>query len=323
VRRLLILRLLGLPLFLWVVWSLTFAAAELAPGDPGALYDSPAVAPASRERLRHVHGLDASPSVRYARQLRAAAIGDFGLSIAQGRPALGVVAEAAGPTLLLTISALGIQLLLGTALGLVAAARHGRLSDSAIAVGLVAVAALPSFWVGIELILLFALTLPWLPPAQMRSLGAPGGWAGVFDLLRHMVLPVATLLCAGLAGPVRHARAGLLDALASPFMHAARSRGIPETRLLRRHALRQAAVPLAQIFGLSFPFLLSGAFVVEVVFSWPGLGRVAWEAVMARDFPVLQVVTLLSALLVFFGSLLADLLAMTADGRLRPPGATR
>ena len=322
-RRLLILRLLGLPLFLGLVWSLTFAAAALAPGDPGALYDGPAISTEARDTLRRVHGLDAPGSVRYTRQLRAALRGDFGLSTAQGRPALAIVSAAAGPTLLLTVSALGLQLVLGTALGLVAAARRGRLQDSALSVGLVVLAALPSFWVGIEMILLFALTLPWFPPAHMRSLDAPGGWAGVADLMRHMALPVTTLLLAGLAGPVRHARAGLLDALAAPFVHAARSRGIPEARLLRRHALRHAAVPLAQVFGLSFPFLLSGAFVVEVVFSWPGLGRVAWEAVMARDFPVLQVVTLAAALLVFCGSLYADLLAMAAEQRLRPAGGRR
>ena len=306
---------------LWLVWTLTFVVGRLAPGDPLALYEGPNVSAEALERLRQVYGLDDPLVVQYLKQLAATAVGDLAVSTSQGRPVAEVIGEAVGPTLLLTGTALVLIFLFGGVLGLVSARAPHRPLDHAVTAGSLFFYSMPAFWLGVELILLFSYRLGWLPSSHMASVRHPDSLLGTLgDVSLHLVLPVATLALGGVAAISRHLRSSLLEALSSPFICSARARGLSEWRVLGRHALRNALLPMVTLLGLSLPVLLSGAVVVEVIFSWPGLGQVAYSAIRSRDFPLVQATTLMTAALVLFGSLVADLLAAALDPRVRVAG---
>jgi peptide/nickel transport system permease protein len=181
---------------------------------------------------------------------------------------------------------------------------------------------LPSFWLGLMLIMLLSGKLGWFPSGGMHATDARflGWWARQGDLLHHLALPVITLAAGTFMGTARYLRTSLADALGQDYILAARARGLSERRILLKHALRNALLPVITLVGLSLPFLLGGAVVVEVVFGWPGMGRVAIEAIWARDYPVIMATTLVSAVTVVTGSLLADILYRRVDPRLRRPG---
>ncbi|MFQ5718428.1 MAG: ABC transporter permease [Acidobacteriota bacterium] len=303
---------------LWLVWTVTFAIGRLAPGDPMALYEGSLVPADAIERLRHIYGLDAPLPVQYVKQLGATLRGDLALSTSEGRPVGTIIAEAIGPTLLLTGTALVLTFLIGGGVGFLST----RTADSGfdqVATGTsLFLYSMPSFWIGVELVQIFSFRLGWLPSSHMASIVSPGGVIGSMgDAVLHLVLPVTTLVLGSAAVVARHMRSGLLEALASPFVRSARARGLSEWRIIGRHALRHALRPLITLIGLSLPVLLSGTVLVEVIFAWPGLGRVAYNAIVARDYPLVQATTLMTATLVIIGSLLADLLAAALDPRIR------
>ncbi len=247
------------------------------------------------------------------------ATGDWGLSLRQQRPVSRIIGEALPATLLLTVTAYALHLLLAVGAALVMATRRGRAADHLLqSVGL-AFYSLPGFWLGLMLILLFSRLLGWLPTGGLQSLDAaflsPAARAG--DLARHLALPAATLALGSFMGTARYVRAALDETLQQDHILTARARGVPERRILLNHALRGALLPLLTLFGLHLPFLLGGAVVVETVFAWPGLGRVAVDAIWARDYPVIMATTALSAVLVVTGSLLADAMYQAADPRVR------
>ncbi len=318
VRRL----LAGIPL-LWLIWSLVFLVGHLVPGRSEDLYASPQISRQDQERLNHVYGLDRPLMVQYTRQLLATLRGDLPLSTSRGRPVGEVIAPAVGPTLLLAGAALLVQFTLGIFLGALAALRRGRILDHAISGLALALYSIPVFWLGILMVLVFSLRLAWLPPSHFSSLSTPtAGFLGhLLDVGSHMVLPVATLTLAGLAVVIRHARSSLLEVLSHENLKAARARGLPQWRLIFRHGMRQAILPLITLFGLALPALLSGALLVEVVFSWPGLGQTTYQAILARDYPVVQAATLLTAAMVVMGNLAADMAVSLADPRIRPGGS--
>ncbi len=304
---------------LWLIWTLTFLVGRLVPGDPLELYQGPGVSRQSLERLREAYGLDAPLPVQYVRQLAATVSGDLALSTSQGRPVSEILAAAVGPTLLLAFLALLFQFGLGTVLGVVSAAARGRPLDAVITTLSLFFYSMPVFWLAVELVLLFSYQLGWLPPSHMRGVGAAeaGLLERFVDLARHTALPLLALGLSGTAATIRHVRSSMLEVAGTEFVRSARSRGLSEWRVTWRHALRNALLPLVTLMGLSLPFLLSGAVLVEVIFSWPGLGQVAFNAIRARDFPVVQATTLMTAVLVVAGSLLADLAAALADPRVR------
>jgi peptide/nickel transport system permease protein len=178
---------------------------------------------------------------------------------------------------------------------------------------------MPAFWVGVVLQLVFAYKLQWLPVESMRSLdhAALSPLGRVWDELRHMLLPVVVLAAGGIASTARYTRASMIETLSQDFVRAARARGLREPRIVLRHALRNALAPVATLAGLSLPALVGGALVVETIFSWPGMGRLAMQAVATRDYPVILGATALSALLVVVGSLLADIACWCLDPRVR------
>jgi peptide/nickel transport system permease protein len=310
--------LAAIPL-LWLIWSVVFLAGHLIPGRGDDLYASPQISRQGQERLRQVYGLDQPLPAQYARQLLATMRGDLALSTSTGRPVVEVIRPAILPTLLLAGSALALQFLLGTWLGAWAAVRKGRTADRVISSLSLVLHSLPVFWLGIVLMMFFSLHVGWFPPSHMRSplasaLTLP---ARLDDLAMHLILPLSTLTLAGLAVVIRHTRSSLLEILADDSLQAARARGLPEWRLLWRHGFRQAILPIITLLGMALPVLLSGALLVEVVFSWPGLGQIAYQAILGRDFPVVQATTLLVATLVVFGNLAADTAISLIDPRTR------
>ena len=322
-------RLLMAALTVLLVLTVTFAALHAAPGDPVALYLGPGADAAAVRAMRHTLGLDRPLALQYAQWLARFVTGQWGTSIAQHRPVTAVIGAAVGPTLLLTGLSLLLTYVAGVILGAIQAVRPDSGRDHLITALTVAGAATPSYVLALGMVLLFAYEAAlhgWPVWLRFPALGASGvgaaflpAGARVVDRLRHLVLPVVTLAVIGAAGAARFARAALVDTLRQPFVRTARAKGLGEGRVVLRHALRNAMVPLITLVGLQLPALFSGVVFVETIFAWPGMGRVAVTAVLGRDYPVVMAVTAVFATLVVLANLLADVLAATADPRAREP----
>lgn len=312
-------RLGAAALLLLLVLSLLFALLQLAPGDPAERLLDPRVGSQQRQALRAAYGLDRPAHEQYLRWLTATLRGDLGISFRHSRPVAEVLAGHLGPTLLLAAAAMLVQNVTGLLLGVAAARRAGQRADHLIRAGSVLLYSLPTFWLALLALAVASYGLGLFPAGHMQSIGAADlpPAARLLDLLHHLALPALVLGLAAGGETARFVRNGLLDTLGADFVRTARAKGLTGRRILWLHALRNAATPLVQILGLSLPFLLSGALVVEVVFSWPGIGRLAFNSVQARDYPVVLATTALSGLLVIAGSLLADLLQLALDPRVR------
>jgi len=304
----------------FAVVTLSFAAIHLAPGTPFLPGGDRPIDPAVVARLRARFGLDQPLQVQYGRYLTALAHGDLGESFSQRRPVAAAIASALPKTMLLAGTALVIDFLLGIALGVFQAARARRRSDIVFTNATLFLYSLPIFWLGLVLLLVFGQWLRWLPvggvidPVLYHALPLGGK---LLDRLRHLALPALTLGLIGAAGTARFQRAALLEALGQDYVRTARAKGLTEPAVLVRHALRDALLPVISLFGLALPFVLTGAVLVETVFAWPGLGKLAADAIAARDYPLVLATTLLASTAVVAGSLVADLLAAAADPRLR------
>jgi peptide/nickel transport system permease protein len=318
----------AIPLLIGVV-TVTFFLVRMAPGDPMDLYLDPdrrrTLDPEAIELIRQKHGLDQPVHVQYVKWVTNAARGDFGESFRHRRPVNRLLAEAIPFTLQLTVLALLLDALVGIALGILAAVRQYSLLDKVVTVGSLVVYAVPGFWLALMLVLLFSVHLGWLPTSQTRSfdyefLSLSGK---VVDRLRHLVLPVFVLGIASAAGTARYMRNRLLEVLSEEYVVAARARGFPERTVILRHAVRNALIPIITIYGLSLPFLLGGATIIETIFAWPGMGRLTVEAVGGRDYPVIMATTTIAAALTVLGNLLADLAYAWADPRVSYGGKRR
>jgi peptide/nickel transport system permease protein len=313
-RRLLV----GLAVVAGVV-VLTFALLRLAPGDPVEQLLGPGASAQQIAAQRHALGLDRPLPLQLAAWLGRAARADWGTSFATGRP----VAELLGTAWPATVRLVGLSLLLsyllGVALGAWQAAHGGSRRDTAASVVTVTLFAVPGYWLGLMLMMAGTYWLRVLPAFGAAGLDADylTGWPRLADALRHLALPLLTLTLIGTGGVARFARGAVLDVRAAPFVVTARAKGLAEGRVLVRHVLRNALLPIVTLLGLSLPALFSGAVFVEAVFAWPGVGRVLVEAVRARDYPVVMAATTISAALVVTGNLLAELMAAIADPRLR------
>jgi peptide/nickel transport system permease protein len=319
--RVLARRLLAaLPILLGVL-TLVFVLVESAPGDPAAIFlgERP-VPPQVRERLVAAYGLDRPPVERYLRWLAAVALeGELGWSVSRGRPVVRALGDALPATLLLAGAALLVHVAAGMALGLTTARWRRRWPDRALGALSLALYSMPAFWVGLMAILSLSLRLGLFPPGSTHSVGAEA-WAPLrraADLAWHLALPAGILGLTSAAALGRFVRAGVLAALQEEFVRAARARGAGGGRVILGHALRNALLPAITLVGLSLPLLVSGSLVTEVVFAWPGMGRLAYEAILARDVPVVLAATLLSSLLVVVGNVAADVALAAADPRIR------
>jgi peptide/nickel transport system permease protein len=299
---------------------LLFFVMRLVPGDPlAALDDERMMTPEQVEALRARYGLDQPPTRQFARFVGGAVRGDLGTSYQYGRPVGQLVRERLPATLLLGGTALLVTFTVGLWLGVVQARARGRAADHALTVVSLAAHAMPAFWLGLMLALLLGVKLRWLPVAGMSDpmLVEAAPLARLRDVGRHLVLPVLTLAAVSVAAAMRYQRASMIEALAQPYVQAARARGLPERRVVWRHAWRNALFPVLTLFGLWLPIVVVGSVFVEQVFAWPGIGSLAAGAASARDYPLLMATSVLATLAVVLGGLVTDLAHMALDPRLR------
>jgi peptide/nickel transport system permease protein len=301
--------------------TLNFALPRLMPGSPLAWLagaDITALSAEDRETLLARAGLDEPLLRQYARYLADLAQADLGYSYQRAAPVASVLADRLPWTLLLMLTSQTVVLVAGVALGAVAAWHQGRPIDAAVVATVIVFDALPVFWIGMVLLALFAVHWPWLPLFGAESLVAPGTRvARLGDILRHLVLPAATLALGSVAGMALIARTSFSAVLEQPYLRAVRARGIDTARLLWRHALPNALPPITTAAAASFGLAIGGAPLVETVFSYPGLGRLVYDAVLARDYPVLQGAFLLVTTVVLAANALAELVHPWLDPRLQ------
>ena len=294
-----------------IVSALAFGLLQLVPGGPLEVYlSNPGVRPEDLERLRRALGLDRPLAEQYVRWLAAFVSGDWGFSFSDGRPVAVRVAERVPASLeLLTVSCLA-ALAAAVPAGILAAVRRGRAADRVLS-GVAAVGvALPAFWLGLMLQLVFAIGLGWLPSSGRAAEG------GLLTRMSFLVLPASVLAFVHAAAWMRYLRTSMIDVLAAPFVAAARARGVDRAGQLTRHALPNALAPVATVVLLDAALLVPGAVVTESVFAWPGVGSLFTEALGRRDYPVLLALLMASAVAVVVFNLLADLLHAWLDPRV-------
>ena len=311
-------RLAGTVGLLVAVVVITFGLIALAPGDAAQVLAGQAGDAQYLAELRGQLGLDRSLGYQIGSYLLAVARGDLGFSIVQGQPVLDVITGRLGATLLLGGTSLTIAVLGGVYLGVVAAAQRGSRLDTGISLASLIGYSMPVFWLGQLLVALLAVRLDLLPAGGMTSAGEQlGAFERVLDVLRHLILPAATLSVLLMALVVRTTRAAMLDVLEEEYVTAARGRGIREGAVLFRHALRNALRPVITVVTAELGVLLSMMVLIEAVFSWPGLGTLLLDSVLSRDTPTLVGLLLFSSFLVAGANLLGDLLYMWVDPRVR------
>jgi peptide/nickel transport system permease protein len=299
-----------------------FMLVRAAPGDPALVMagQSGATDEAFLKRVRAEYGLDKPLPTQLATYMGKVVSLDLGYSYRQQRPVLSAIAERLPATLLLTGVAFLISLLGGVLLGSLAGVRAGRWSDTLITVISLIVYATPVFWLGLMLVLLFSVQLGWLPAFGYQSIGADlSGWAGFVDRLRHLVLPALTLGLLYLAIYARLMRSSIIEVSHQDYVKTARAKGASEGRILWRHMLRNALLPVVTMAGVQAGTLIGGSVVIETVFAWPGLGRLTYEAVLQRDYQVMLGIFLVLSVLVILFNWLTDLIYRLIDPRIKAP----
>jgi peptide/nickel transport system permease protein len=318
-------RLLGaIPLLVGIA-TIIFFVLRLAPGDPTTFYFNPNIPPDVIEQLRRNLGLDQPLHIQYVRWLTSFFTGDFGYSFAQSRPVRDILLEALPNTLMLTGTALVLVFVIGILIGVLQAVRQYSVFDSASSVISLFFYSMPSFWLALMLMLVFSLKAhQWgwpiaLPPTGITSVDYEFMSAGekVWDRISHLILPVGTLTLALAAGVARYTRGQMLEVVRQDYIRTARAKGLPERTVIMKHALRNSMLPVITLLGLYLPFLFSGAVLIELIFAWPGMGRIMVDAIFQRDYPLVMATSFVFAVLVVVGNLIADVLYAVADPRIR------
>ena len=298
-KKYLFRRLLQLIPLLIGVSLISFFIMHLAPGDPTALFIDPNVKPEELMRVRANWGLDQPVYIQYFVWLKNAVLLDFGRSYTTGQPVMAEIAERLPMTLLLMIPSFVLTLLITIPIGVISAVKKNSWFDNLFTVLSFAGMAIPTFWLGLMLMLLFSVQLHWLPAVG------------------NIVLPLITMTIGSLAGLTRYQRAAMLEILNQDFIRTARAKGLPERIVIFKHALRNALIPTVTILGLTLPDLFGGAFIIETIFAWPGMGRLGVQSIFQRNYPMIMGIVMFSALLIVLGNLLADLGYAWVDPRIR------
>lgn len=315
--------LLSIPL-LFGIATVTFFIVHAAPGDPMDVYLEERFSrgrerdPQLIELIRRKYGLDQPLHIQYARWIGNLAQGDLGESFRYRRPVASLLAERIPYTLQITTLAILFDALIGIFLGIVAATRQYSGVDKTITVGALVIYSIPGFWLALMLVLVLSVNLGWFPTSQTRSLDYDllSRPQQVADRIWHLILPLFVLGIESVAGTSRYMRNRLLEVLSEEYVLAARARGLRERAVIFRHALRNALIPVVTLYGMRLPFLLGGAVLVERVFAWPGMGLLAVEAINARDYPIILATSMMAAVLVVVGNLLADVTYAAVDPRV-------
>jgi peptide/nickel transport system permease protein len=307
------------PLVVLGVVTLTFALLHLAPGDPVVHLLGPNATAVEIATVSRALGLDRPAPEQYLRWIGRAIRGDFGTSIATGRPVTRMLAEAWPATVILVALSIGLSYLLGIATATIQAITRRRAVDGLLSFATVTLAALPGYWLAFVLVMTLSYSLKWFPAfgatgVDFEFLGSGGQ---LRDRLAHLALPLATLTLIGVGTVARYTRGTLASVGREPFLVTARAKGCGGLRVLLRHHLRNGLIPVVALLGLTLPALFSGAVFVEGVFAWPGVGQILIQSVQARDYPVVMAATTVSAILVVLGSVAAELVLHRVDPRTR------
>jgi peptide/nickel transport system permease protein len=292
---------------------------KLSPGDPTMIYKDPHVAMEDIQQIRENLGLNKPIFVQFYSWLKQTLTGNLGYSFVSGEPVTQLILSRLGPTLLLSIASLILILIITFFLGLYSGYKAYGIGDQLIMIISFIGLSMPSFWIGILLILGFSEQLNLFPSSGYidPSVVNKSIFIRSINILQHMALPLLTIVIGGIAGLTRYNRYGIIDVMQQPFILAARARQIPEKIILFKHAAKNALLPLITILGLQLPGLISGSFIIEFIFAWPGLGQLGVQAIFSRDYPVLMATILFSSILIIVGNLLSDMMYSYADPRIK------
>ena len=315
-------RLLTMVPLLIGITFISFLVMHLAPGSPTDLATdlNPKMSQIAKERLTKLYGLDKPLYEQYWNWLKRMLVLDFGRSFApDGRPVVDKIAERLPITVTINLLSLALIILLAVPIGVYSATHRGSLFDQGTTVFVFIGFATPTFWLALLCMILFGVQLGWLPISGIRALNHDqlDTWGRLLDYARHLFLPVVLSAFAGLAGMSRYMRANMLEVIQQDYITTARAKGLGEGAVIYRHALRNALMPVITILGLSVPGLIGGSVIFESIFAIPGLGKLFYDAVMARDYPLVMGGLVIGAVLTLLGNLLADLGYAAVDPRVR------
>jgi peptide/nickel transport system permease protein len=315
-RRLLFM----IPLLLGIT-IITFVVIHLSPGGPADMLTglSPRVSAEAKARLHSLYGLDKPLHVQYWLWLTRLMRFDFGESFKDGRLVIIKILERLPATLLLNVLSLLLIFFIALPIGIISAVRQDSFFDKGMTIFVFLGFSVPAFWLALLLMLLFGVFLGWLPISGMHSVNFPyfSFWGKLWDIIKHLILPVFISAFGGLAYLSRYSRTSMLEVLRQDYVRTARAKGLSEKKVIYRHALRNALIPIVTLLGLSLPALIGGGFIFETIFAWPGMGRLGFQAIMARDYPVIMGVGVIAALLTLLGNLIADITYAFVDPRIR------
>lgn len=312
-------RILSALLAIFLVLTLNYVIVNIAPGDPiKTLMGKDNNDPELQAALEEKYGLNQPMMVRYGIYLQNIAQGDLGRSIIYNRPVSEMILEKLGPTVLLVLSAAIISLLIGTTLGIIAARKEGGIIDGVFSAINYVLNSLPSFWLGLMLIIIFASRLKWLPTYGMTSARANyQGMAYVVDVLKHLILPITTLVFIQIPTYFRIAKSSVLQVTEEDFVMTLRATGMSEKKIFRKYIFKNAILPTITIFGISLAYLITGVALIEIVFAWPGTGRLVLSAINQRDYPVIMGMYLIMSISIAVVMLIVDLVYAAFDPRIR------
>jgi peptide/nickel transport system permease protein len=314
-------RLIQMIPLLLAISILSFLLMHLAPGDPTAMYIDPTKSTAgsfeAQALLRKQLGLDEPVHIQYAKWLANTLQGNWGYSLVNRQTVWSNIMSRLPNTALLGGVSMVLALVFSIPIGIISAIKQYSLFDYlATALAFVGIS-VPTFWLGLMFMHIFGYRLMWLPVVGMRSVYHQyTGWPAVWDVGRHLILPATVLAMYSMASWTRYTRSSILETVGMDYIRTARSKGLREAAVVLRHVLRNALIPVITLLGLSLPNLVGGAFVTEMVFGWPGMGRLGINAIMGRDYPLIMGVTMVSSLMVVAGNLLADVAYAWADPRI-------
>lgn len=312
-RKYIIKRVLhAIPILIFIS-IVSFLLIKLAPGDPIRTFINPKMKASDIARIRHNLGLDRSIHIQYILWLKNVLKGDLGYSLINSRPIATQIIERLPATLLLMGSSLLISLVLGIIFGVISAVNKNNFIDNLISVISYIGISIPSFWFAMILIYIFSVNLNLLPSVGMHTIGVDSK----LDVLKHLILPCTVLSFSSISVISRYIRSNTISELSEDYVMIAYAKGLSKKKILYKHVLKNALLPIITILGMSLPDIFAGAFITETIFGWPGMGRLGMKAILGFDYPLIMSITMLSSILLIIGNLIADVCYTLADPRIK------
>jgi peptide/nickel transport system permease protein len=317
-RKYIVKRLItALPLLVGIT-LLSFFIMQLAPGNPMQTMIDPKISTADLMRAQERMGLNDPVIIQYFHWLKQIVQGNLGYTVKSGQAVAGLIMDRLPATLLLTVTAFLFSFVVGVPLGVYSATNKYSKSDYGLTIFSFIGISVPSFFFGIALIYLFAVRLNWFPTSGLGTINLQGGGVAVFlDRFKHLVLPALVLALPNLAAIMRFTRSSMIEVLTNDYIRTAKAKGLNESSVKYKHALRNALIPVITLFGISIPTLFGGAYITETIFNWPGMGSLGIQAITSREYPVIMGLNLFTSLLVLVGNLTADILYAVVDPKIR------